>query len=356
MLVLALFACAPPPDPVPLRWVRGWEGETWEHAERGLYWQLAALGAFPPEDGSALEVAWTDADGAGLGLRLDRLGLPGGVPPELAAVAAEVAASDEAATFGGVDLGRFVLRTLYDPEVYYAVTGVPDTLPTWRRRWLGGATPLRYDVTDSLISAGPRTVWLAPYAGVATTVASLAEEEAGGETLDLMPNGQFRYASWDVDGRRVAALDPAVAATGLPGKCLWCHEGSLQMALGANDPGPGSLSTEAFLDELRWRQAGVEALRRSLGVAVDWDGADGVHAWGELLTETFLAPTPARLAREWGWAEEEVWAALDPATLHENPEYPEHGLVTTRVHADAVLAAAEPGYTALEVPASAREP
>ena len=50
------------------------------------------------------------------------------------------------------------------------------------------------------------------------------------EFLDLMKNGQLRFALYDLNGQLKTSTSPSLTAAGKPGKCVWCHQIRLQIA------------------------------------------------------------------------------------------------------------------------------
>ena len=379
----ALSGCGPPEaaptDERPrLVWVRGYEGDTWEGSEQGLWWQLTLLGAAPPQDGSALEVLEESADRVVLQLDPDLLGLPEAGLEALQASLEELGDSDEARVLGGVDLGRALMRSLYDPWRYYAISGACGTLHDWQTRRRDG--PLaRFAVTDSLLVPGQREITFDLDPSATVRLAYQATEGDGAlsdgsfeaqehEVLDLMPNGQQRFAVYD----RAGALLPAAtfSAAGQPGRCMWCHEGNMQILSDADEAVAGYLSPEQFQQQLDASEAWMQQVRDATPSPVPWSDPD-VHERGELLVETFLYPSPGRLAREWGLGEAAVRAKLSALglTWHRSDEFPAQGALLDRTELDSRMnelipwvaaqgGRAEPladGYSPLAVLDSARE-
>lgn len=350
--LLLLSACADrgedearPDHALPLVWVRGDDTEDWDQARAGLWWALSLLGAAPTDEG-AVRVERETADRVLYALDLDALGLEEPALEALDAAVAPLLASDERRVFGGVDTGRFLMATVYSPWRYYAITGACDTLDGWRASRLGEATE-RFAVTDSLLVDGDREITLRPDPGAWTELAWQAAEGEGSledgsfealelEVLDLMANGQQRFAVYGTDG----ALRPASTATpaGQPGRCMWCHEGNMQVISDGNVDLYGYITLEQFKFQLSASQALTDQIRGAAQSPVRW-GDDEVHAYGELLEEHFLSPSAVRLGREWGVTEEEARALVDGLGLpqHESDEYPDLPPLYTRGDVDAAL-------------------
>ncbi len=308
----ALDSGSPPPLSVPLWWIPSVGDSDWESARAGLWWALSNLGASPPagEGGLILEAEPVEADD-GVRFTLD-LGAVGFADAALLPLAdalqpVRVAAERE----GSVDLGRFLLATLYDPSRYYAITGACPTLVGWRTA-RQSADPLLYAVTLSLLVEGDRRISLNPIAvnpvnRSVDALAYAAEEGEGSlaagdfhpletEVVDLFPTGQQRFAIYDEFGALRAA---SASGAGQPGKCIWCHETSLQRGTSANPGVPGYLTSAAFMEAIDAAEGVMEAARHAAPGAVRWD-EPLVHEWAERLTLSFLEPSASRVAIEWG--------------------------------------------------------
>jgi hypothetical protein len=372
-LLLAISGCRPPDavpaladDPlvVPVWWVAGGDDLGWDQARDAVWWALSNLGATPPEDEGGIRDVDEREDGVRFTLDLGAVGFPAASLP--AVEEALIPVRDAARTEGAVDLGRFLMATLYDPGRYYAITGACPTLEAWR-----GARqvpePGLYAVTVSLLVTDERLVALNPVlisagagAGDDPTLDALgwvASEGEGSlvdgtftshefETVDVMPNGQLRFAVYDVDGllRAAGATGPA----GQPGKCMWCHELGVQEGTAENPSAEGYYTYDAFVAEVAAAEALLASTRATMPSAINWDYA--THEWAEQLTMAFLEPSPARVAHEWGVSVESVTALGLPT--HTIPEFPDWGPVYERVDVDAV---APGGATTLATPPSDRD-
>ncbi len=374
MIPLVLLACQPdsadPDAPVSLavaaRWTAEPGGITWEQAEAGLAWSLTNLGALPPPDGW-LDVTESDGNTVYFTLHLDRVGFDRQASEALLAAVAPVQGSDELAALGSVDVGRLLMRTLYSPWRYYGITGACADFSDWAALSQGEDTE-HYGITVSLLTEDDRLITLnaGPYSleeigFVARSGAGVLHDPAVTqelEVIDLMRSGQQRYAVYDAAGRLAPAADPAVIAAGQPGRCMWCHEGSLMIGTPVNP------TTRPHLSYLQWRarmaqmQAVLDEHRAGLETSVDFTDRQA-HTHGELLVREFLRPTPERMSREWGisgdalaelLAEYDVEYSLDE-------EYPDRGPVLSRADLDAVYAdaIAAPGFQTLPILPDDRE-
>ncbi|MEC7948281.1 MAG: hypothetical protein VX265_12010 [Myxococcota bacterium] len=358
LLPLVALACTPGTDPapadsavpgsmqggLPIRWVPT-AGEPWDEALAGLWWSLAGLGASPSSD--AIGDVSVDGSGMRFTLHADALGLSReaehmlleGISP------IEIARVQQGMPY--VELGRLLQRTLYEPWVYYAVTGACRELEDWEVRLPHGAPTVA--ITDSLLTDGARLLKFSPDPVDASDIAWAAEEGEGRpetgdfraratEVVDLMPNGRFRYAIYDDSGSLAPVADPEHTPAGQPGRCMWCHENHLMTTVRQPDI-DGHLAFDDFVEEIGRQQAMVESARRAIGGLVDWE-THAVHTWGEVLVEGFLQAPTSRLAAEWSVPTETVesWMAAAGVQPVRNDEYPGWGEVWTRASADAVFA------------------
>ncbi len=359
VLALGLLAgCAPPEparggerrplddDALPVRWIPVSADETWDEAAAGLTWSLLALGAEPT--GALLDIRPQEDGTVEAALDPSALGLSAGGLAALEAALVPVRESDAVAAGAGVDIGRLLMRTLYEPWVYYAVTSACADLDGW----LAG-TPRALEeaaITASMLTVGDRRIAFPADTSTIGEVRWLAEEGEGSlsagtfvaratEVVDVMPNGRFRYAIYDADGALTPTADPAHTPAGGPGRCMWCHEWHLMPTVVQPDV-EGYVPYARFLAAVERDQGRVDDWRAGQGGAVDWSDP-AVHTWAERLVDGFLTPSTDRLAREWGVDAEtvEAWMIGAGAAAITDPEFPAWGTTWRRADADAVQGA-----------------
>lgn len=289
-------------DPIRLRWLGGGEDMSDGQAEDALRWALSDLGAVPDDAAIRWSGGWVELDSAGLGLEWY-------ATDTLAEATRELNDSGEAEKNGAVDLGRWLMRTLYNPLRYYAITGACRQFSTWAPRLVGGA---QFGVTESLSFETDRLITFLPSPQTWETVRFAVAEGEGSlsdgsfapvesETVDLLPNGQPRYAIYDSAGDLVPTATTIPA--GQPGKCMWCHEAGLMHP--ANQLGTG-VSYTLFENTLLDEDEVINQRRRSVDHNIDFDDWAELHTFAEALVAGFLNPTPERVAAEWGQSVDSV--------------------------------------------------
>lgn len=329
LVILLGTACTrdtPPPGPgdltINLRWNKAYPTEGKSEIESGLTRALSFLGAeFPRSSPSAF--IWRDR---ALILDLDRAVVAAGTRDAWQSLVAVMKQSDEYRSTGGMDIGRFVMLTLCSPNHYYALTGAARNLSQVRQSH--AFDKLQMPIVESEIASGNRLIEI----GSETTVdrmAFMAYEGTGSlregtferkdiEFLDLMKNGQLRFALYDLNGRLKTSTSPSLTAAGKPGKCVWCHQIRLQIARRNVTDLDGYYTTKSFNALIDERMEILERYRRGLASKVDFSLIQE-HEYAELLYQSFVEPSLERLAMEWNIPVEQAAQRLKGKPTHAPP-------------------------------------
>jgi hypothetical protein len=362
VLALALLAaCArdtgPPSDPrdlIQLRWVEAYPGESRGDVETGLLWGLSLAGADLPRGQRVI-----DWQGDRLTLDLARARVIEGTQPAWREFLDALKGSGEYRAHGSVDVGRFVAIMLGDARRYYALTGAGPDYPTARARY-------RFDeksaaIVTSGVALGSRRIDLS-LADTARQLAFVGFEGRGSlvdgsfvphemELVDVMPNGQLRFALYDLEGHLKDGASTELTRAGKPGKCMWCHESGLMVSL-ANYPGvSGFYGREEFDAQIGRRRTLLRDYRDGVDTQIEYGNRQD-HTYAELLYMSFEEPSRGRLAREWGVSEERAAQLLRGRATHAQPEQARLGGELYRREDVDVLAP----YAVLAAPRSIREP
>ena len=308
-----------------LRWVKGYPRETKGDVETGMNWALSFLGASLPRESADVyswrnDVVTVDLDAAGV--------LPATKPAWISVLAA-LKNSDEYRKMGAIDIGRFLILTLCSSNQYFALTGAAPTFADFQARHPQESRPAA--VVESGIAKGNRLVEIGRASRIGEiffvafegtgSIADGSFQKAETETIDFMPNGQLRFALYDLAGHPKAATTPSLTAAGKPSKCLWCHEIGLQQPYKNVTRVGGYYSPEELHAIVTERMNIVDAYRRTLSSHIDFRRTND-HTFAELLYMSFAEPTAARLALEWNMPEEKVKALLAGCKTHAQHERP----------------------------------
>jgi len=361
MAALLLAACArdegPPSDPrdvVELRWLKAYPDESRADVETGLLWGLSLAGAHLPR--GARVIRWQDTR---ITLDLARARVMEGTQPAWREFVAALKASGEYQAQGAVDVGRFMAIMLGDPRRYYALTGAA---PDYSR----ARDPYHFDakaaaIVTSGVALGSRRIELSR-ARSARELAFVGFEGTGSfldgsfaprerELVDVMPNGQLRFALYDLDGRLKQGASPRLTRAGKPAKCMWCHESGLMIALAEYPQVPGYYGRGEFDAQIEQRRELLREFRRGVDTQIEYTHRQD-HTFAELLYLSFEEPSLERLAREWGVTPERAAELLRDKPTHAQEEQRQLGEALYRREDVEGLAP----YTALAAPRSIREP
>jgi hypothetical protein len=360
VLAALLASCArdsgPPSDPldvVELRWVKAYPRESRSDVNTGLVWGLSLVGV--NIRGGAEVIRWR---GDRITLDLGRAELVDGTRPAWRQLIAAIKASGEYQAHGALDVGRFIVLTLGNTKHYYALTGARRSYQEARGRY-------RFEdkaaaLVISGVALGNRRVDVSRAERV-DQIAFVAYEGKGAfadgtfvphemELVDVMPNGQLRFALYDLDGQLKPGATPELTVAGKPAKCMWCHEAHIKPSYTEFADVNGYLPRRQFDDMIYRRAAILQEYRDDLDTRVDFrDKRD--HTYPELLYLAFEEPSRERLAREWGVSVERAGEVLRGLPTHAHEEFKFLGDELYDRNAVDALAP----YPVLAVPLSVRE-
>ncbi|MCO4763974.1 MAG: hypothetical protein KC502_20840 [Myxococcales bacterium] len=311
---------------IRLRWIHSYPGDSQSRTETGLYWALSVLGAEIRAADAGKVVAWLGP--TTLRLDLGHAGFPKAAIAPLSAICAQLRATEEYKVFGAIDVGRFVMLTVNTSAHYYEIV---QAKKTWAAFSGDHPAPTHHvHVTGSLVAKGDRLL-----RGVAATDASqiawIAEEGIGSlakgtfklyerEVIDVMANGQLRFAVYGLDGELRSWASPKHGAAGKPARCMFCHESGIEPLWLDNAAGPGGMSQPTF-NQLRAQQMTLLGQYRSQRpTAIQYHVTDE-HSQMELIYTAFMEPTVKRLALEWGLPESTVKTKLKGLPTHYEETY-----------------------------------
>jgi hypothetical protein len=329
-IVWFTVACTPqasaPADPhlsIRLRWVKSYPTETRASVTTGLMWGLAYLGAAWPENARAL-----DWDVNIVTIDLAAADVIAATRPAWRQFLGELKNSAEYRAYGAFDAGRFMALALGSSYHYYALTGARPSYREFRSQY--EFEPRQAAIIESGIARGHRLIEVGR-AMSHDQVAFVAFEGTGSirdgtfskrevETLDVMPNGQLRFALYDLDGRLKSAATAELTEAGKPAKCLWCHEIRLMQTIDHRTDVPGYYSSRDFDRIVAERRNMIDRYRDHLESAIDFRREQD-HTFAELLYVSFMEPSIERVAAEWNVTVERAEEMLRHKTTHRQTEY-----------------------------------
>jgi hypothetical protein len=341
---------------INLRWVKSYPNETRSQIVTGLAWNLSFLGAKLPKRSMKTSVRWLNE--SVFTLNISSVGFSQKAIQAIVVLLTEIKNSDEYKKTGAIDLGRFIVLTLNSSYHYYAITGAAATLNQYKNQY--HFNEVKGAVINSSIATGHRIVSIAE-SDYVSKLAFIAEEgtgsaEAGNflaeefETLDVMPNGQLRFALYDIKGELKSGASQKLTMAGKPAKCLWCHEINIQ-SLNEMGSVPSYIPYETFVRILQQSRETIERYRTTLWSDIDFSRKQD-HTQGELLYIGFMEPSVYRLANEWVIDREVVSQMLNGLATHAHEEF---SFLGDQLYDRKTVDELSP-YGVIRVPDDAREP
>lgn len=340
---------------IVLRWIKGYPGETRQDLTTGLAWNLSFLGAKLPKGSLDSAIQWRNE--TMFSLSLSDFGFSTEALNALNILISELKKTEEYQAKGGIDVGRFIMLTLNSSYHYYAITGAKRSLLEFKANYKFETT--QGAVVNSSIAKGHRLVSLAQGSKISQIAFVAAEgkglitdgtfQEVEYEALDIMPNGQLRFALYDINGNLKASASPELTDAGKPAKCLWCHEIKIQ-SLNVMPSVSGYYPYDEFKTILQDEQNILDLYRMTLESDIDFAKRQD-HTFLELLYISFMEPSTFRLSQEWSMTETDVQAMVNGLKSHKHHEFPFLGdKLFTRKDVDDFTP-----YTIARVPEDARE-
>ncbi len=174
--------------------------------------------------------------------------------------------------------------------------------------------------------------------------------EAKYEVIDLMKNGQLRYAVYDLDGKLSDASPKKYGEAGKPSKCMWCHEGIISPLFAENQAVMGYKLPQDFSSEMLQTQQIIKIYRNKQLSAIDFN-IHKDHELSEILYVSFMEPSAERLAQEWQISLENVNEKLMNLKTHRHREFDFLGELYDRNEVEKFAP-----FKSVTIPKSVREP
>lgn len=342
---------------INLRWIKSYPDQTVDNVRTGFIWSMNFLGAHLPA--SKIEKAIIISGTAILEIDISQLGFNDQALEAMMLICNRIKESGEYQSTGAIDIGRFLMLTVYSSHHYYRITGAPENLSAFLAKYNFQQKNV-FAVTNSAIAFGNRKINFESSTSINSNNCFIAEEGTGSivdstfitkefETVNLMDNGQLRYLIFDHDGNLATNADPNFSASGKPGKCMWCHESRIQPLFSTNTDVPGYSTSTEFLNKVNTSNQLLTHLRMQYPSGLNWLQPED-HTLSELLYISFMEPSLERIAGEWGIDIATTSQILSGLPQHTHDEFPFLGNLYHRSSVDSLAP-----YHVERVPLSARE-
>jgi hypothetical protein len=314
-------------DHIVLKWHKSHANDSFDNSIIGLNWALSHVGAKNTIGSS--EISFSAET---ISIFPERYGLSSHTETTLNRLHQRIAESMSYVENGYIDIGHYVALLIGSSEHYYALTGVPETLSELQSQYV--FSPDVGYLNNSEISLQHRKVLFSDQNNFNQLFISQEVDSTTGqllefETLDLMENGQPRFGVYDASGNRIVGAASSLATAGKPGKCMWCHESSIQPLFSVQTPQAGYLNPTVFSDTLIFFRNEHKNKQALLSDGVNFQDLNE-HIQMELLYIAYMEPSAARLALEWNMTEAEVSNLLAGLPMHEHEEFTFLGMLYDR--------------------------
>lgn len=317
---------SPGENEINIRWVKAYPTETQHDILTGLAWSMSFLGASLPKGSLTTAIDWKDE--RTLTLNISKLGFAEESEQAFRNFFHVLKNSEEYRLLEGIDIGRFIMLTLNSTNHYYAITGAKKTYFQFRSQYIFDNK--KAAVILSTVAFGNRIIEISN-ARSATQIAFIAMEGNGRvvnnsfiveeyECIDVMANGQLRFALYDINGNLKTSSSPDLTKAGKPAKCLWCHEIHLIAPFNDNHKLPTYFSTTEFKEKIQERVDLMQAHREQLNSEIDFTKLQD-HTKSELLYLSFMESSAERLSEEWGLSIAQVKDKLRGLQPHPHQEF-----------------------------------
>ena len=308
------------PAEINLKWNPSYPNENIEDALTGLFWCLSHVGAHNTNaNASGIEVSSNN-----ILLKTASLGFSTQAQESIGALHQSIIRSQEYIQNNSIDLGRYITLLIGASNHYYRITGIPAKLDQQMANYsLLSETGF---VNNSSISDHHRTLQFSEQKGlnqlfISTEIDSITGSILEFETMELMDNGQFKYAIYDSDSQRISAALTDASNAGKPAKCMWCHESNVNPMFKTQNDYAGFLTFQQLQDTLVHFRSQLNSKQAFLPDGVDFSQKQA-HTQMELQYIMFKQPSPMRLANEWNMTINEVTQLLTNETRFNYPEFP----------------------------------
>lgn len=345
------------PWSISLRWIPAYQDESWDQVRTGLLWSFSFLGATLPA--GSFDGALTWENDRLFTCDFSRLGFSKEALLSLQVIFDRLKATEEYRIKGGIDIGRLLMLTIYSSNHYYRITGMHASHNTLSELHLSDSI-VQIALTHSAVTSENRLIKMPAVTNSSSLAFYSASEGTGSianssfsaqihETMEVMPNGQLRFAIYDLQGNLLPSANALISAAGKPGKCMWCHESKALTLFQEPDHIPGYLTAQEFMNRVALTNKELAEIRNALSTDLVFANQSD-HTQSELLYISFMEPSAYRIANDWDLTMDEAAIVLADLPTHEYAEFPFLGILYHRETIDLLSP-----YKSEKVPESARE-
>lgn len=306
---------------INLKWYQNYPSETQEHVATGLKWILSYLGAMEPERA----IQWQSESIVRLDIR--KAGFNKAQEEIWEKLLREIKSRTNYKNDSFLDAGLFSLLTFNNSWHYYALTEVSPTFTEFKEKYdFENGDEFIVAKGESCVSKGVRKLVSAKanemqnvahfsIEGKGEELASFKPEEF--EVFDYMPNGQTRFAIYDLEENLITAAKEDIGIGGKPAKCMWCHTSKISKLLFVQTETEGYKTIDEYSGIIK-RQNNLiwQTISKTLKGNFIAEQAEE-HSYAELLYLGYEEPTFYRLRKEGYGIELEKWKT----ETHTNEEY-----------------------------------
>lgn len=302
-----------------LKWNKAYPDDTIDKSLIGLKWGLSYVGAKLPASLTGISTSNNI-----ISININKLGFSESAIEKLTKLNLKIKESQEYQRTNAIDLGRYITLLLGASEHYYEIIGTPKRLDAVLGQYI--LKPEKGYVNNSSVSLEHRIIQFSEQNGFNQVFLSKDIDPISGEiyeyeTIELLPNGQLRFGIFDVNGNRKNNADASHSNAGKPGKCMWCHESSINQMFTTQNDFTGYLSAATFQNTLINYRESNRNLKLALTDGVDFSQTQQ-HTLTELLYISFMEPSAERLSLEWGIPLTQVQSLLSNLPTHIYAEFP----------------------------------
>jgi hypothetical protein len=303
-----------------------YKDDSWQKQRTGFLWALSYLGAELSKGSFDKNIEWIDS--SSFKINFNSLGFDEHALNVLKLITDSITNTPYYIEHHSIDVGHFIALTIGSSPHYYAITNMPENYS----QFLAShefENPIVFSVTKSSVAKHHRVVKCKINKSILKT-AFIAEESGGEinsnfipsffETMDIMKNGQLRFAIYNANGSLVNASPVEFGNAGKPAKCLWCHEIVIQPLFIKTDSVANSISPREFQKLVESQNMMLNMYRKTLNSEINFNNRQD-HTLMELLYISYMEPSIKKLSKEWSIPEKDLKVILNQQTTHPHSEF-----------------------------------